>query len=491
MPIVNATKLFSWVFWLVFFFGSLLIQINNIQAETMDYDLNQATRLIKAADDNLKRLRDGDVNNYNRISKNMEKAAKHLEATQSKSHEEFTPAVKRWGELQAQMAEIAARWNAAVAQQQADAAAQQQAAQAEQQRQQAEAAAIAKQQAAAQQANQAQQQQAKTAATEPQVEQVNLDPLMDKYQRQNLPKLSEDASVSDAKKWAQQMLALQTTQKQADLKTIEEALQSGAASKNDADRVSYWIRDSFQDSIKREIQDEMNKHRGKVVSMKYSVELIQSIKDGDGNGAYRVAGPVHGPNNKKLLDNAMRSADIVAAYAGVYREESNNENAEVIALAPQLKSARARIDELEPAAKKQEEVLANAPKKERVKNKDFLAALAQEFWLEGSVFAETEKDGSVWIGSDVVGDITHNGEIWVNGIREGSIEPNGEVWFQGNKVGSLEDNGEVWRGGNQVGLIDNKGTAWINGSPSGEIEPFKGEWKRAAILYYFSDFYRR
>ena len=86
-----------------------------------------------------------------------------------------------------------------------------------------------------------------------------------------------------------------------------------------------------------------------------------------------------------------------------------------------------------------------------------------------------------------VGDIESNGKIWVRGNRLGSIEPNGEVWFRGNSIGSLEDNGEVWRGGTQVGLIDKAGKAWIGGNADGEITPYQGEWKRAAVLYYFRD----
>ncbi|MEM6985928.1 MAG: hypothetical protein AAF499_05250, partial [Pseudomonadota bacterium] len=69
--------------------------------------------------------------------------------------------------------------------------------------------------------------------------------------------------------------------------------------------------------------------------------------------------------------------------------------------------------------------------------------------------------------------------------------PHGDVWFDANLVGSLEPNGEVWRDGNQVGLIDENGTAWVNGNPSGEIAPFDGNWRRAAIIYYFSDFFTR
>ncbi|MBT3046439.1 MAG: hypothetical protein KME53_05740, partial [Candidatus Thiodiazotropha sp. (ex Clathrolucina costata)] len=156
-----------------------------------------------------------------------------------------------------------------------------------------------------------------------------------------------------------------------------------------------------------------------------------------------------------------------------------------------IESARARLDELAPVASEQAGIFANAAKKQRPVSKDFLAPIAQEFWLNGSVTAESEADGSIWIEANDVADITHNGEIWIESNERGSIEPNGDVWFDGNQVGSLEPNGEVWRGGNQVGLIEQNGTVWMDGSPAGEIVPFQGEWKRAAILYYFRDFFPR
>ena len=71
----------------------------------------------------------------------------------------------------------------------------------------------------------------------------------------------------------------------------------------------------------------------------------------------------------------------------------------------------------------------------------------------------------------------------------GFIEAMGEVWFDANRNGNLEPNREVWREGNQVGLIEQDGTVWVNSNPAGQIEPFQGERKRAAIIYYFSDFF--
>ena len=53
----------------------------------------------------------------------------------------------------------------------------------------------------------------------------------------------------------------------------------------------------------------------------------------------------------------------------------------------------------------------------------------------------------------------------------------------------LEDNGEVWRNGTQVGLVEvaGNGDVWIGGSKDGAVEPYAQEWKRAAIVFFFSD----
>ncbi|MEM7284169.1 MAG: hypothetical protein AAF438_21395 [Pseudomonadota bacterium] len=464
----------------------LMLAMTSTNAQTIDYDLNQATRTVKEVGSGLERLRPGDVASYNRLSAKLNKAAKHLESTQSKSHADYTTTVKRWGELQAQMAAIAQQWNAAAAQQQseAQAAAAQAAAQ-----QQAEAeAAAAAQAAAAQQRTQSQTPapQPQQAAVQPQVEPVNLDPIMDKYQRQNLPKLSDTATPDEARNWATHMKGLQTTTLQADLATIESALNSGAASQSDADRVSRWISDMFQDNISRTINEKIQVNKGTISSMIYSADLINAVADGDLNGAYRFAGDEKFENNATRLDNAVRAGAVADVLDEIFGGSDNARGEQI----RKIKTARARLDELLPAAKQQAERFANAPKAGNAANKDFLAPVAQKFWLNGDVMAESDKEGGIWMSGDNVGDITNNGEIWVQANERGSLEPNGEVWFGGNQVGSLEDNGEIWRNGNQVGLIDKQGKVWINGSADGEIEPFQGEWKRAAILYYFSDYFR-
>ncbi|MEW8626617.1 MAG: hypothetical protein AB2551_12755 [Candidatus Thiodiazotropha sp.] len=453
----------------------VLLALMATQAQAMDADLNLATRTLKQVDNGLERLRPGDVPSYNRLSAKLNKAAKHLETTRSKSLPEYANAVKHWGALQARMVEIANDWNA--------------------QRQKAQAAqtppasksSTASKPPPVSKSPPASKSPPSRAQPAPTVEPVDLDPLMTKYQRNNLPKLPDTATAEQARTWAGHMKGLQTTQLQSDLATIDSALKSGAASKSDADRVRRWVSDIFQGNIKQTIRQQIQLNEGTIESMLYMADMINAVKPGDKNGAYRFAGDEKLQHNRMRLDNALRAGSVLV----VFDELLGGGNTTRTEKLKRIESARIKLDELAPLAAEQARYFASAPKKLRPVTKDFLAPIAQKYWLNGSVTAETETDGSIWIDANDVADITHNGKIWIESNQRGSIEPNGEVWFDGNQVGSLEPNGEVWRSGNQVGLIEQNGTVWINGSPAGEIVPFQGEWKRAAILYYFRDFFPR
>ncbi|MCG7982490.1 MAG: hypothetical protein JAY90_07010 [Candidatus Thiodiazotropha lotti] len=447
----------------------ILLTVLSAQAQAMDADLNLATRTLKQVEQGLDRLRPGDVPSYNRLSAKLNKAAKHLETTQSKSLPEYTNAVKQWGTLQASMVEIANDWNA--------------------QRQQAEAAQTppAGKSHPANKSPPASKPPTVRAQPAPAVEPVDLDPLMTKYQRNHLPKLPDSATAEQARTWARQMKGLQTTQLQSDLASIDSALKSGAASKSDADRVRRWVSDLFQGNIKQSISQQIQRNEGTIESMLYMADMINSVKPGDKNGAYRFAGDGKLQSNRMRLDDALRAGSVLVVFDELFGGNSPTRADKL----KRIESARTKLDELAPLAAEQARYFARAAKKRPPVTKEFLAPIAQKYWLNGSVTAESESDGSIWIDANDVADITHNGKIWIESNERGSIEPNGDVWFDGNQVGSLESNGEVWRSGDQVGLIEQNGTVWINGSPAGEIVPFQGEWKRAAILYYFRDFFPR
>lgn len=434
-----------------------MLQIGNANAQTMDYNLNQAKRSLDQISTGIQSLRQNDINGYNRLSSKLTKAAELLQGSESTEHPEFLPAVQRWQQLQQQMVQIASVMQAEQAKQQ----------QARQQQQQASSSVEKTQEKAA-------------------VAPVNLDPLMTKYQRQSLPKLAADASTSDARDWAIHMRDLQTTLLQADLATIELALASGAASAEDARRVRLWISDNFQRTIAEQILAAVQTNDGVIVNGGHTAELILEIDASDKNRVYQFAGEANGKRNSDTLESAVHAGAVAQVFDEIIGSKTNPER---VAILEQIKSARDRLSDLKPIAAEQAVAIANAPKKQRVVKKDFLAPIAQEFWLNGGVLAESDQEGGIWIDSNQAGDITHNGEIWIESNERGSIEIDGEVWFDGYSVGSLEPNGEVWRNGSQVGLIEQNGTVWVGSSPAGEIVPFQGEWKRAAVLYYFSDFF--
>lgn len=423
-------------------------------AATIDANLNIATRTLKEVSTGLDGLRPGDVSSYNRLSAKLTKSAELLQASESKAHPDFATSVATWQALQARMAAIASEWQAAQAQ--------------------------------AQSAQPAAQPSASApASAPPPVAQIDLDPLMSKYERANLPQLPDSPTPEQADTWAEQVLALQTTQLAADLATIDEAVAAGAASSNDGNRVRRWISDIHQGAITERINLALQSGDGIIRSAAHTAELINAIGPEDRSKAYNFATGDNGTNNRARLDDALRAGEV----ANVLDRRFGKTNDDRHTLLESIANARNKLDELEPVAAAFAEVLANTPRKTRPVPPDFLAPIAQEFWLNGSILAESDAKGGIWIDSNQVGDITHNGKIWVDSNERGSIEPDGEVWLDGNSMGSLEPNGEVWRGGNQVGLIQQDGTVWVNGSAAGEIVPFQGEWKRAAILYYFRDFF--
>ena len=443
------------------------------QNQTMDYNLSQAIRDINAITSGLNQLRENDINGFNRLSVKLNKAAELLQNSASKSHPNFQPAVQQWTALQQHMSQIALALQQAQQQQQQQLA--------EQKAQQAAEIERKKQAKAAEEARAAEQ-----AALQAQTLLTVLNPMVARYSRESLPILVEAPSPEQAREWATTMHQLQTSQLEEDVATLDSLLATGAATEEDARRVKFWINDGSQRAIAEAVRDARLIEDGAIASMQYSAELINAADPANMNEAYRFAGGDKYENNKQRLNNALRAGAVVEIYNSVFGPAEQDSSA----LLGQISAALEKLEVLKPIADEQAIVLANAePAKPAVK-KDFLAPIAQEFWLDGNLAAESDTDGSIWVDGNKVGHITHNGEIWIQSNEMGSIEPNGEVWFDANLVGSLEPNGEVWRESNQVGLIEQDGTVWVNSNPSGEITPFQGEWKRAAIIYYFADFFR-
>lgn len=408
-------------------------------AQSIDAQLNLAKRSLATIETQLNGMKHGDVAQYNQVSAKLTKVADMLKKTESKAHPDFMPAIEKWSALQQSMVTIAQQW----------------------------------------QQNTTPQQEKHLSSNQQQS--VNPDTILAKYQKQNRPTLSDSPSPSEAKEWALRMRALQTTELKQDLMLLKQA----NIPAQDANRVSKWISGNFQQQIKADITTQFANTNAKIQTALQLAQRIEQIGNNE-TRAYNFAHGENGRNNANTLADGLRASAVGLELDQIFSQMADSQRQSKlakIAVSQQLFSSLQQ-QSLNTAAK-----LAKQPKKKPARTSKFLANIAQDFWLNGSVFASIDKKGNVWIGSYDVGDIESNGKIWVRGNQLGSIETNGKVWFRGNHVGTLEENGKVWRSGSQVGLIEPNGKVWVNGNSNGEITPFKNEWKRAAILYYFRDFF--
>jgi hypothetical protein len=219
------------------------------------------------------------------------------------------------------------------------------------------------------------------------------------------------------------------------------------------------------------------------------VQLSEQIANIDPNNkmkGYNFAKDANGRRNAQTLENGLIATANASALEAVYPSLALPERQQQLGA---IAMAQQRLDDLRAQSGKIETELAKLPKKKKPKKEDFLKGISQRLWLNGREIASLDKKGSIWMNSRDVGDVTNNGTIWVRGMDLGSIETDGKVWFRGRHIGTLEENGKVWRNGSQVGTIDSEGKVWVNSSATGSIVPYEGEWKRAAIIYYFGDLF--
>ncbi|MEM0912080.1 MAG: hypothetical protein AAGJ37_13955 [Pseudomonadota bacterium] len=425
-------------------------------AQQMDAQLNLAKRNLTQIESTLANLQTGDVASYNRISEKLTKTAELIKSSTSQSHPDYASSIQKWSAFQQQMVDIAQQWQQA--QQNAQVA----------QQSQTQPAVSANASAAA----------SNTTASSA----VDADAILSKYQRQNRPKLANYPSPEDAKQWAASTKALQTTELAQDLALLNDP----SVSKQDAQRVKRWIGGEFQSQINEDIQKEIQRFNSTEMNAVHLSKQILAIDENDTMKAYNFAKGDNGYANASTLNNGLIASAVGQALDEAFPDMANPKRLEHIQY---IATAQSRFEDMRAGVATTEQALAKLPKKQKKKNANFLKGIEQELWYRGSRLAHLDKKGSIWMNSADVGDITSNGTIWVRGNDLGSIEPDGKVWFRGNHIGTLEENGEVWRSGTQVGLIESDGTVWIDGNSNGEIVPIDGEWKRAAVIYYFRDIF--
>lgn len=423
-----------------------------VVAQQMDAKLNMAKRSLMSIETKLKTLKTGDVSQYNRIGAELTKAATLLKESQSQAHPDYLKSVQNWSRLQQLMASTAQEW-------------------------QNQTASVSSQQETGSNA-------VKGSGQVTSVEPSNVDAnaILAKYQKQNRPSLGNYPNPSEVGEWAQQMRALQTTELQKDLA----ALQQANVNPNDANRVSRWINGEFQRQIKQSIKSQLDGFNNIANTAAQLSQQIDAIKTNDKMRAYNFAHGENGRLNTQTLQNGLIATANALSLEEVYPELTNPQRQQQLA---QIAMAQQKLESLVEQSKETATELAALPKKQKKKNKNFLKGISQELWYRGRVLASLDKKGSIWMNSRDVGDVTSNGTIWVRGRDLGSVELDGKVWFRGRHVGTLEDNGKVWRKGSQIGLVETNGKVWIDGNANGEITPYEGEWKRAAVVYFFRDFF--
>ncbi|MDT0595061.1 hypothetical protein [Glaciecola petra] len=418
----------------------LVAAITVANAQQMDAKLNMAKRELMSIESKLKTIKTGDVSQYNRISEQLTKTSNLLQTTESKTHPDYVVSVQKWSSLRQNMVEIAQTWQTAQSEQTA-------------QRQQAT-----------------------------QKSKLDLDKILSKYQRENRPKLSQNPSPSEVTLWARKMKALQTDILQADLSILNKSDGSNA----DTQRVKAWISGNFQEQISQDINLLMQQFNSQIEMAVQLSRQLENINSTQKMKVYNFAYGENGQRNAATLQQGLLASANGKVLDDIFPNIKNPNRQDHLAL---IAFNQQNFEVYQEQAAQTHIELASVPKKKKPVREDFIKGIYQKLWYRGSELASIDRKGSIWMNNRDVGDVTANGRIWVGSNDLGSIEKDGKVWFRGRHIGTLEENGKVWRGGTQVGLVEPNGKVWVDGNSNGEIVPFEGEWKRAAIIYFFRDIF--
>lgn len=423
-------------------------------AQQMDAKLNMAVRSLDSIDMKLANIKVGDIAQYNRLSEQLSKAATLLQETESREHPDYITSIQKWQGLREAMVNTASQW---------------QQAQTAQQDQQAQGAAA--------------ESTPQNAAQQTISNGIDANAILAKYQKQNRPSLPNYPNPSEVEEWAMQMRALQSSELEQDLALLKQA----GVPLADANRVSRWISGEFQQQIQQDLVNKMQSFDSLATMASQLSEQILGIAADDEMRAYNFAHGENGRNNTQTIENGLVATANAMSLEGVFPKLANANRQQQLGL---IAMAQQRLETMVVNSTETAKKLAKLPKKQKQKKTPFLKGISQELWYRGGVLASLDAKGSIWMNNTDVGDIESNGTIWIGNYDLGSIEPDGKIWLRGNHIGTLEENGNVWRNSRQVGSVEMNGKVWIDGNANGEIVPFEGEWKRAAVVYFFNDLFQ-
>ncbi|MCB0283225.1 MAG: hypothetical protein KDF60_11645 [Calditrichaeota bacterium] len=412
---------------------SLLFLFSICELKAQDSDFVRAQKTLDQIENGFKYLKRNDTAAYNNLSAKLSDCRTLLESTKSKTHKDYNSLVNRWNAAKDKLIAIAAEW---------------------QKPQYVKPEAAAPQQSSSQIYN----------------------AMIQKYQTQNRPKLSPVATPKQAAEWVLAMQNLVGPQLVKDTQQMEAYFASGKVTKQDKERFDRWTQQTWYNQIVDQIKIASENAESELGNSLDRANFINNADENDKNKVMNIGGSNYYQDNKETLEAGLFHIDVVSEFdkgLNQYDPQKRNQQKEL------LKAAKDKLErfKIKDAIVRQE--LASMPKKPKSKS------TSQKLWLDGSQFCEITQKGEVWINSKYVGYIEGDGEIWVNGNSVGSIEKNGDVWHRGNQVGTLTASGEVWKSGSRAGSITEGGKVWIGSSSRGTVEG-PGDWRRAAIVYFFS-----
>jgi hypothetical protein len=399
-----------------------------------DSDYIRAEKTLGQISNGIKYLKPQDVNTYKQLTTKLGTARKHLEATASKNEPGYAALVQRWNDTRAQLASVAERWKNAP-----------------------RASAPG------------------NAASSSQI----YNAIIQKYQKQNRPVLPANPTYEQLNNWVQAMTALAKEQAVRDSDAINNHFTAGRVNKQDKARFERWVLGSWIPEIKTDLMQAYKNLNGGVQEAMNLAQRINKVDPSDQNTVVNLAG-TYLKGNEQRLATGLNNLKLAAIYDPFLKPDDIARRADI---AKYLTAAQGKLQQLAGKGAAYSKEIAKLPKKSK------LNPNSQYLWLDGNRFCEITQKGEVWINSNFVGSIEANGKVWVSGNQVGSYEHDGKVWHNGNHVGSLESNGAVWKSGSQLGLIESDGSVWIGSSDRGDVQG-KGDWRRAAIVYFF-DFYPR
>ncbi len=410
----------------------LLLFMGFVNAQ--DSDFVRAKKTLSQIDNGLTYLKKGDVNAYNNLTSKLTAARTLLESTNSKSDKEYGALVKRWNADRDKLTKIAETWSKPIK---------------------------------------------KSRTKEPRVSSSQIyNNIIQKYQARNRPQIASSPSAQEVVEWATKMSTLINITMKTDTQKMEKNFANGKVNKQDKNRFDRWVNGTWRNQIIEQINTVKQSFEGKVMMALDKANFINRANKNDDNKILNIGGVSQYTENSKLFITGLTNIAYASALDSILNTPQEQEREKQRQI---IESAQQNLEIFKSKNKGVSKKIAAMPQKAKKQS------TSQKLWLDGRVICEITRKGEVWINSEYVGTISPEYKIWVSkNDNYGSIEKNGEVWHNGNFIGVISENGDVRSKVKNSGSIGKDGKVWF-GTQAASIEG-PGDWKRAAIVYFFDFF---